>query len=244
MTREETIKVIGIITTAYPNFDKFRDEKHIRSMVAIWADMFSEDDAGLVALAVKEHISTSKWPPSIAEIREIMTRIAHPDIIPPDEAWEVVSKYLDTEGEYNYGDIYRALPRTIAEAVDSIGYGQLYAMHVAYARGHAAKAGLDRVAFMQAYEDKVERQRRKAMLPGSLRQKIEAVTPELEALARDVLERWQAEQRGAEGVGRTLPEDYFFFEGDGLRNHFRKTYEKTGATWDWSLPDPYGEAAV
>lgn len=153
MTREETIKVIGIITTAYPNFDKFRDEKHIRSMVAIWADMFSEDDAGLVALAVKEHISTSKWPPSIAEIREIMTRIAHPDIIPPDEAWEVVSKYLDTEGEYNHGDIYRALPRTIAEAVDSIGYGQLYAMHVAYARGHAAKAGLDRVAFMQAYED-------------------------------------------------------------------------------------------
>ena len=152
MTREETIKVIGIITTAYPNFDKFRDEKHIRSMVAIWADMFSEDDAGLVALAVKEHISTSKWPPSIAEIREIMTRIAHPDIIPPDEAWEVVSKYLDTEGEYNHGDIYRALPRTIAEAVDSIGYGQLYAMHVAYARGHAAKAGLDRVAFMQAYE--------------------------------------------------------------------------------------------
>lgn len=70
------------------------------------------------------------------------------------------------------------------------------------------------------------------------------VTPELEALARDVLERWQAEQRGAEGVGRTLPEDYFFFDGDGLRNHFRKTYEKTGATWDWSLPDPYGEAAV
>lgn len=70
------------------------------------------------------------------------------------------------------------------------------------------------------------------------------VTPELEALARDVLERWQAEQRSAEGVGRTLPEDYFFFEGDGLRNHFRKTYEKTGATWDWSLPDPYGEAAV
>ena len=68
MTREEIIKVIGIITTAYPNFDKFRDEKHIRSMVAIWADMFSEDDAGLVALSVKEYISTSKWPPSIAEI--------------------------------------------------------------------------------------------------------------------------------------------------------------------------------
>lgn len=206
MTREETIKVIGIITTAYPNFDKFRDEKHIRSMVAIWADMFSEDDAGLVALAVKEHISTSKWPPSIAEIREIMTRIAHPDIIPPDEAWEVVSKYLDTEGEYNHGDIYRALPRTIAEAVDSIGYGQLYAMHVAYARGHAAKAGHDRVAFMQAYEDKVERQRRKAMLPGSLRQKIEAVSAGLDDGTRSLIEGVNRRDEERQALYRRLAE--------------------------------------
>ena len=183
-----------------------QDEKHIRSMVAIWADMFSEDDAGLVALAVKEHISTSKWPPSIAEIREIMTRIAHPDIIPPDEAWEVVSKYLDTEGEYNHGDIYRALPRTIAEAVDSIGYGQLYAMHVAYARGHAAKAGLDRVAFMQAYEDKVERQRRKAMLPGSLRQKIEAVSAGLDDGTRSLIEGVNRRYEERQALYRRLAE--------------------------------------
>ena len=180
MTREETIKVIGIITTAYPNFDKFRDEKHIRSMVAIWADMFSEDDAGLVALAVKEHISTSKWPPSIAEIREIMTRIAHPDIIPPDEAWEVVSKYLDTEGEYNHGDIYRALPRTIAEAVDSIGYGQLYAMH--------------------------ERQRRKAMLPGSLRQKIEAISAGLDDGTRSLIEGVNRRYEEQQALYRRLAE--------------------------------------
>lgn len=215
MTREETIKVIGIITTAYPNFDKFRDEKHIRSMVAIWADMFSEDDAGLVALAVKEHISTSKWPPSIAEIREIMTRIAHPDIIPPDEAWEVVSKYLDVTGEYNYGDIYKALPRAIAEAVDSIGYGQLYSMHVAYARGHAAKAGLDRVAFMQAYEDKAERQRRKAMLPESLRHKIEAVSAGLDDGTRSLIEgvNRQYEERKALYRQMAAPRDVFALTG-------------------------------
>jgi len=65
------------------------------------------------------------------------------------------------------------------------------------------------------------------------------VTEELEALSRDVLERWQAERRGETGVGRTLPADYFFFEGDGERNHFRKQYARTGETWDWSLPNPY-----
>lgn len=65
------------------------------------------------------------------------------------------------------------------------------------------------------------------------------VTDEFLALADDVLHRWYLEQNGVEDVGRTLPEDYLFFEGDGLENHFRKEYEKTGDTWDWSLPDPY-----
>ena len=68
------------------------------------------------------------------------------------------------------------------------------------------------------------------------------VTDEFLNLADDVLHRGYLEKNGVEDVGRTLPEDYLFFEGDGLENHFRKEYEKTGDTWDWSLPDPYGEA--
>ena len=48
-----------------------------------------------------------------------------------------------------------------------------------------------------------------------------------------------AEKTGETNVGRTLPEDYFFFEGDGAHNHYRTTYEKTGETWDWSYTDPY-----
>lgn len=58
-------------------------------------------------------------------------------------------------------------------------------------------------------------------------------------LVEDVLIRWGAEKTGEEDVGRTLPVDYLFFEGDGKHNHFRKQYEKTGETWDWTLPDPY-----
>lgn len=58
-------------------------------------------------------------------------------------------------------------------------------------------------------------------------------------LAEDVLIRWSAEKSGEQDVGRTLPADYLFFEGDGKLNHFRKEYEKTGETWGWTLPDPY-----
>lgn len=67
------------------------------------------------------------------------------------------------------------------------------------------------------------------------------VTEEMLALACDVVYRWQLEKMGKTDVGRVLPSDYFFFEGDGKENHFRKEFEHTGETWDWSLPDPYKE---
>lgn len=208
MTREETIKVIGIIAMAYPNFDKFHDEKHIRSMVSVWGDMFSEDDAGLVALAVKEHISISKWPPSIAEIRDSMTNIINPNIIPPDVAWEVVSKYLYITGEHCHRDYHKELPQAIAETIDAIGYGQLYALYVAYARKSASKAGLDRVAFLQAYEEKVNRQRKMAMLPKSLQQKVEAAKALHDDGTRLLLDT----------VDRQYEEERQFYEGIGQRS--------------------------
>lgn len=58
-------------------------------------------------------------------------------------------------------------------------------------------------------------------------------------LARDVLDRWNAEQHGETDVGRVLPEDYLFFHGDTQNNHFRKEFGHDGYYWDWSLESPY-----
>ena len=43
-------------------------------------------------------------------------------------------------------------------------------------------------------------------------------------LARDVLARWTLEAEGWIDVGRTLPEHYLYFEGDGVRNHYSTEY--------------------
>lgn len=63
-------------------------------------------------------------------------------------------------------------------------------------------------------------------------------TEELMALAEDVLSRRARELAGEAAVGRVIPEDYFFWAGDGKRNHFRKEYRDT-ATWSWKMEDPY-----
>ena len=67
------------------------------------------------------------------------------------------------------------------------------------------------------------------------------VVPEYVELAEDVLLRWMAEKMGQKDVGRVLPAEYLYFEGDGWENHFRIAYRDTGAEWGWTLPDPYAE---
>ncbi len=66
------------------------------------------------------------------------------------------------------------------------------------------------------------------------------VEPDLVALVEDVLGRWEMEKTAVGSVGRVLPADYLYFEGDGQHNHFRREYIGNGETWDWSLASPYG----
>lgn len=61
----------------------------------------------------------------------------------------------------------------------------------------------------------------------------------LRELVVDVLTRWQREKEGETDVGRTLPSNYYFFNGDGKHNHFRTEWKAPYVTWDWSLPSPY-----
>lgn len=67
------------------------------------------------------------------------------------------------------------------------------------------------------------------------------VTEDMLALAADVIDRWIQEKQGKDDAGRVIPADYFYFDGDGRENTFRKTSTRGGETWDWTLPDPYAE---
>ena len=177
MTKKETISLFGILIAAYPNFDKFKDDNQVEGMVNMWASLFADDDGAIVSLAVKKHIMTSKWPPSIAEIREIIADITHPDLTPPDQAWSAVSDLLYSEGEHNHGEVHRKLPPLIAQTVDAIGWHTLYQLHRGSYGGN--KDGMDRVAFMDLYRPAYERARQEACCSTSLIGNINTVKQQL-----------------------------------------------------------------
>lgn len=198
MTKADAARLVAIVVTAYPNYDKFRDEEAVTATVNLWATMFSADDSRIVALALNKHIATSKWPPSVAEIRELMLEIQHPDLIPPDKAWIAVSDLLYSEGANNHGDLYCQLPPLIARAVESIGWGNLWEMHRSYCVG--GKPGMDRVAFMQQYTPMYDREKQRAMTPTDLTLQIDAAAAAIPDTGRYFLEDREAARRDREAM--------------------------------------------
>lgn len=187
MTRSDAAKLMGIIVLAYPNYDKFKDENQVKATVDLWATMFSEDDAGIVGLAVKKHIATNKWPPSVAELRELMLEMTAPDLIAPDQAWLAVADYIDVHGEYGGGSGgYKSLPPLIGRVIDSIGYHNLFEMNCGSYRG--SKPGMARSAFMNIYEPLYERERNRAMTPGYVNKQIDGAASKLSTGERAKLE--------------------------------------------------------
>lgn len=58
-------------------------------------------------------------------------------------------------------------------------------------------------------------------------------------LSKDVLNRWNKEKNGQKKVGRVLPKQYMWYNGDGSHNYFRSACNKPYTIWDYSLPNPY-----
>lgn len=161
MTKEETVKIITLITMAYPAVEKFTDET-IVNMTEIWSKFFVDDPYNLVETAVQYHISTQKWVPTIAEIRQRMARLRRPDLIPPEEAWKAVIDYLYAESDL-FGDMTDVFPPIIAEVIKTITVPTL----------KRNSGGKDKLMFMDLYEPAYNKELEMAVLPKALRTSIE-----------------------------------------------------------------------
>lgn len=92
MTMAETAKILALIVAAYPG----RGVKADEMTVGLWRDMFADDDAREVMLAVKAMFATCKFPPTIADVKEAMQRqraIGRGDLS-AGEAWEKVVREI------------------------------------------------------------------------------------------------------------------------------------------------------
>lgn len=162
MTEKDSIRIVTLICMSYPSSERL-GENAIKGMVNIWKTLFADDPAELVELAVTRHIATSKWPPSVAEIRELMAQMQNPELIPPDLAWAAVKDAMRSCGEYLHRDIHELFPALIARVIETVGWHELWL---------SAKDKYTGQRFFDVYTPMYQRELQKAMLPAGVRASI------------------------------------------------------------------------
>ena len=120
MTREETIRIMAVLKAAYPNYYKGMGREEANGVVALWQEMFADDDYPIVAAAVKAHIASDikGFPPHIGAIRDAITKLMRPDEMTEMEAWGMISKALSNSG-YNSREEFDKLPEVLRRIVGS-----------------------------------------------------------------------------------------------------------------------------
>ena len=118
MTRDETIAVMGILKTAYPNFYRDMTKDSALQAIALWSEMFRDDPAEIVIAAVKVLIAsrTEGWPPNIGEVKAKMQTITSPGELSEGQAWALVEKAC-RNGIYGYREEFGKLPPVVQKAV-------------------------------------------------------------------------------------------------------------------------------
>lgn len=95
MKRSETIQLFAVIKALYPRDEAFKNAT--KDMVDAWTEMLADIPFDHAKAAIKASVSTSPFPPSIAEIRDYATRITGKRRMTAEEAWgqacEVIRQY-------------------------------------------------------------------------------------------------------------------------------------------------------
>lgn len=100
MNKSETVAILAVISAAWPS--RNGQSWVTPEVIDIWSEMFAADDPREVTAAVKGMISTQKFMPTIADVKEAMQKqraLARGDLT-AGEAWEKVIKAMHRWGYY------------------------------------------------------------------------------------------------------------------------------------------------
>lgn len=120
MTRDDVIKIMSVLRGAYPHFYRDISKQEAYDTINLWADMFSNDDASIVAAAVKSLIDGDDkgFPPTIGQVKAKMRLLVGSDELTEAEAWNLVSKAVKN-GLYGAVEEFEKLPPAVKRIVGS-----------------------------------------------------------------------------------------------------------------------------
>lgn len=114
MTKTEIAKLLAIATANWPNMQ----ERDMTPTAAVWEMMLSDMTYETAQRALVKVMTTAKFFPTIAEIREAAMATSGNQLPSAEEAWNEVESEIRRVGSYGEPKFSNAV---ITKAVDSLG---------------------------------------------------------------------------------------------------------------------------
>lgn len=156
MNKKEFSILAAAIKTFYPRENVLPNEKAL----ALWYGMLSDIPYQVAEAAVRKHVASNKFPPTVAEIREISAQIISGDDPDWSKAWSDVVYVMSKYGWYNTTQALASLDGLTRETVKRLGFGQLC---------HTENPEADQRRFKEIYEALAQRKKAEAQIPPALK---------------------------------------------------------------------------
>lgn len=150
------------LKTYYPRENLLPNDKAME----LWYGQLRDIPYEVAEAGLNKWVSLNKWPPSIADIREMASSIVHGDLPDWGEAWEEVCKAIDRYGAYRPMEALESMSPIARKATERIGFVNLC---------RSENISADRANFRMIYESLAEREKKDAQMPTELKNLIAQV---------------------------------------------------------------------
>lgn len=160
MNKTDFGKFVMALKTYYPKENLLPNNQ----AVELWFNQLSDLEYEVAELALNKWVSTNKWSPTIADIRETALDVEVGEAPDWGEAWENVLHAIRYYGSWQQEEAMNSLDDVTRQVVRQMGYRDLCMSENIVA---------DRANFRMMYERAMQRKRQDSQLPQSLKALIE-----------------------------------------------------------------------
>ena len=158
MTTNEWTLLVKALKSAYPSQNFLPDEWSIK----LWYSMLKDIPYEALNIAIQGHISTSKYPPTIADLRGFIK----PKEKDWSEGWEEVKRAIRKYGSYNEAKALESMSPLTREIVERFGFKEICL---------SDNEDVYRANFRMAYEQTAKKREETAQLPETLQARLNGI---------------------------------------------------------------------
>lgn len=162
MNRKEIINLLAIATANFPNMQ----EKDMKPTAILWEKSLSDMDYNVAEKAVIKVLSTSRFFPTLAEIREAAADLTQPRTLDSSEAWGLVVQAIRRYGYYRQAEAMESLPDEVVRMVQRFSWQELC---------HSENVDTLRAQWRMAWDTQSKRDRETKALPADIREMLEGI---------------------------------------------------------------------